>query len=438
MKVSAFFTRAWLGYILQYMLKQKINVIKKPIYAAITLPGSKSITQRALLLSALAVGSSQLKNLLLSTDTLTLIKALRNCGVSIFLDKKKRTAHVQGPVFIKGPLKIGCASAGTVARFMIAFCAAQKGEFFFAGTKRLNVRPIKPLLDVLTLQEINVFPTHVTPLPVMIKSKNGLKGGKIVIDAKESSQFASALLMVAPLTRKTTHLIVKNPVSKPYITMTIKMMQEFGVTVKEIASQEFIILKQPYLSQSYAIEPDASTASYFFAAAAITKGTITIKDIHQSSKQGDMEFLTILNKMGCKIFSIEQGITLQGPENLQGISVDMQDCSDTFMTLAAIAPFAKTPTLITNIFHTRLQESDRLMGMFTELKKLNIKVQRGEDWLKIYPSKPVAGVINPNKDHRIAMAFALIGLRTGGIEIIDAASVNKSCPDFFTILKKLY
>lgn len=216
-------------------------------------------------------------------------------------------------------------------------------------------------------------------------------------------------------------------------------MREFGVMVHRMHQERFSVpVPQRYVAQQYVIEPDLSTASYFFAAAAITNGAVTIQSLDlKKSKQGDAKFLDVLIKMGCHVREDADGLTVQGAKELRGVNVDMSDFSDTFMTLAAIAPFAVTPTTITNIGHTRLQESNRIAVMRENLEKLNVRVEEGHDWLRIHPSQPRGGIIDPHQDHRIAMAFAVLGLKVAGVEIQDAECVAKTCPEFFELLGSL-
>jgi 3-phosphoshikimate 1-carboxyvinyltransferase len=217
------------------------------------------------------------------------------------------------------------------------------------------------------------------------------------------------------------------------------MMADFGVLVRRMHHTRFFVpVPQHYEARDYVIEPDLSTASYFFAAAAVTAGEITIQKIDRAhSRQGDVKFLTVLEKMGCIVSETAAGLKVQGPSVLQGVSVDMRDYSDTFMTLAAIAPFANSPTIITNIGHTQWQESNRIVAMRQGLEQLGVTVDSGPDWIKIYPGEPHAGVIDSHHDHRIAMAFSIIGLRVMGVEIHNAECVSKTCPNFFTLWESL-
>lgn len=423
-------------------MKQKITTATHPIQARITIPGSKSITNRALLLAALAEGISELSDILLSEDTITLIHALRELGIVIQLDEASRSCIVGGcgGRFPKLQTKIWCENAGTVARFLLAMCAAMPGEFSFDATPQLRARPIAELLRVLCLQGAAVQPDDAEAMPFLLKGTDGLIGGEIEMNGSESGQFVSAMLMAAPFSQTAVLLEVHDLVSRSFVEMTCVMMAEFGVLVRRMHQERFSVpVPQRYKARDYVVEPDLSTASYFFAAAAVTAGQVTIQPVVvKQSKQGDAKFLSILEKMGCRMLETQVGLTIKGPTELRGVSVDMRDCSDTFMTLAAIAPFAKTPTTITNIGHTRLQESDRISVMRSELQKLGIKAEEGPDWLKIYPAdKPKGGEIDPHQDHRIAMAFSVVGLKVQGVEIANAECVGKTCPEFFELWSQL-
>lgn len=412
-----------------------------PIEATINIPGSKSITNRALILAALAQGTSRLSNIQISDDTRTLITALKQLGIEITVDEKKATCHIKGcdGIFPNNKATIWCQDAGTIARFLLAACAIMPGEYYIDATPRLRARPIFPLLNALTEQGATILPIEAKSLPLTLKGKRFLAGGPIATDASLSSQIASALLMIAPFTEKPVTLTLEKLVSEPYIAMTLSVMTAFGVSAKQIEALRFQIPNtQRYLATEYLIEPDYSTASYFFAAAAITGGRVTIQPTERANViQGDIAFLNALEQMGCLIEETATGLIVQGPEELAGIKIDMSDFSDTFMTLAAIAPFAKEPTHIYNIAHARLKESDRIAVMESELSKLGVKVESGADWMTIYPSKPHGGLIDPHNDHRIAMACAVVGLKTPGVMIDNAECVGKTCPAFFELWYKM-
>lgn len=422
-------------------MKRSIQAIKEPIQCRIKIPGSKSITNRALLLAALADGVSEISSILVSDDTAAFIEALRQLGVMIQYDETTKTCIVGGCSgrFPKAEAIIECREAGTVARFLLAACASSPGKYMFDGSQRLRERPIALLLNALHRQGATIEPKAATQMPFTVHGRQGLLGGEIEIDGSQSGQFISALLMIAPFAQSPVTIKTTELVSRSYVDMTCTMMGEFGVMVRRFHQERFLIpVPQRYTARDYVVEPDFSTASYFFAAAAVTGGEVIIQPIDvKHSKQGDARFLQTLEKMGCIVTQRSTGLSIKGPAELRGVSVDMRDGSDTFMTLAAIAPFATTPTTITNISHTRLQESNRITAMRQELEKLKVKVEEGSDWIKIYPSTPVTGTIDSHNDHRIAMAFSVIGLKVG-VQIKGPQCVSKTCPEFFELWDELY
>ena len=418
-------------------MKQFIRMAKSPINAHVTIPGSKSITNRALLMAAFADGVSEIFDVLISDDTRALIEALHNLGIVVQLDEASRSCIVggSGGQFPKTEAEVWCRHAGTVARFMLAACASSPGAYHFDGSPQLRKRPLAGLLNILKNQGAKIEPDNQNNMPFTVLGTEGLAGGDIEVDSSETGQFLSALLMVAPFAKSSMTLKAHEIVSQPYVDMTCAMMADFGVLVHRTSPVHFSIpVPQRYHARDYSVEPDLSTASYFFAAAAVTGGEIAIQAIsRKKTKQGDVEFLSILEKMGCQVMESQGGLVVRGPQELQGIEVDLRDHSDLFMTLAAMAPFAKTPTTITNIKHTRQQESDRISAMRKGLETLHVKVEEGPDWLRVYPSAPIAGVIDSHDDHRIAMAFSIIGLKVPSVVIDGAECVVKTCPDFFKI-----
>lgn len=424
-------------------MNKRIQAINRPVHAMVTIPGSKSITNRAFLLAALADGVSEINDVLVSDDTLAFVEALHALGIAIQLDKENHTCLIAGAggSFPNQEATIACGEAGTVARFLLAACANSRGIYHFDGAEALRKRPFAGLLSILSQQGATLIPENATTLPLTLLGVQALAGGHIEVDSSQTGQFLSALLMIAPFAHSPFILQTQQLVSQPYIEMTCAMMADFGVMVHRLHQEKFTVpVPQRYQARNYRVEPDLSTASYFFAAAAVTGGELTIQAFdRKKSKQGDRLFLEVLEKMGCIVTDSEAGLTVRGPrQGLQGINIDMRDFSDTFMTLAAIAPFAETPTTITNIRHTRHKESDRISAMHSGLLQLKIQVAEGPDWLRIYPSHPVAGKIKSHYDHRIAMAFAIIGLRVPGIEIENAECVTKTCPEFFTLWDALY
>lgn len=405
--------------------------------AIIRIPGSKSITNRALLLAALAEGTSILSNALFSDDTLTLITALRCLGVKIEVDKQRHKMIVIGcsGKFPTINAKIACQDAGTVARFLLAACANQKGMFEFDGSSRLRARPLSDLIAVLQSQGAKVSSNA---LPLMIENTQALLGGNIFISGDISSQYLSALLMISPYFQTDTFLQTAELISEPYVDMTSCMMRDFGVEVIRDGKMWKIKSEQHYHARNYNIESDFSSASYFFAAAAVTGRKITVKNMsRKNSIQGDKKFLDVLEQMGCIVEEENENVSVTGPIQLKNITVDMQHFSDTMMTLAAIAPFADGPTAIVNIGNTRVKESDRISAITYNLRALGLRVDEEKTALIIYPGTPTAGIIKSYADHRIAMACALIGLKVPGVIIDDKSCVSKTFPNFFEMFNLL-
>jgi len=422
-------------------MREVLQTVQKPISAKILIPGSKSVSHRALLLAALAEGVSEIHHIQISEDVRTFVSALSELGIAVYLEEKSQRVVIAGGNghFPKKHSVIWCKESGTLLRFLLAACGGISGAYYFDGALSLRHRPIASLLEILINQGVTCIPSDAMKLPFTLITSKPLMGGKIKIDAAKTSQMVSALLMIAPFMHSSLSLQVENLVSASYVDITCAMMAEFGVLVERKSSTEYkVISGQRYQARNYHVEPDLSTASYFFAAAAVTGGEVTIPFAHrEKTLQGDSVFLTILEKMGCKIQETSSSLTVKGTLHLQGIEADMRDCPDLFMTLAAIAPFAKTPTVITHIGHARLKESDRLLAMREGLEQLGVRVEEGEDWLKIYPSTPHGGVIQSHHDHRIAMAFSIVGLRVPDMIIENSECVAKSCPEFFQLWKNL-
>jgi 3-phosphoshikimate 1-carboxyvinyltransferase len=418
-------------------LNYSIKPLISPINTTIEIPGSKSITNRALLLAALAKGRSTLSGVLFSDDTLVFLNALKVLGVKLTISVENKTVIIEGidGKFPQKEAEINCGDAGTAARFLLAVCAMNAGEFNFDGSTRLRDRPLLDLIKILKQQGAVFSPEK--NMPFTIKGSTDLLGGDIFVPGDESSQFLSALLMISPYLKSDVALTTSHVISRPYIDMTCSMMKTFGVCVNSQENTWRIRTPQHYQSQHYLIEPDLSTASYFFAAAALTGGKIKIPNISRKKcLQGDIAFLSVLELMGSIIEEEANAIILQGPKKLKGVEcINMGDISDTFITLACLAPFADSPTTITHIAHTRFQESDRIEAVSKNLIHLGIYVESGKDFIRIYPGVIQAGVVETYSDHRIAMAFSLIGLKVLGITIKNIECVSKTCPDFIRMLE---
>lgn len=408
--------------------------------AVISAPGSKSYTHRALILSALADGESTLVHALNSEDTGYTIQGLRNFGVPIFWERD--LLRVIG----KGRLLGGTAesnifvgNSGTSMRFLTALAALKNGCTLLDGSERMRNRPIADLLDGLRALGVRAYSKEGNGRPPVIVESQGLEGGGAKIKGTESSQFLSALLMVAPYAQKDVSIeVTGNLASQPYVGMTLDVMAAFGIKVERKGYRSFSVKAgQHYLSQTYHIEGDASNASYFFSAAAITRSKVRVENYRSNSLQGDTGFLSILEMMGCEVIKGQSWVEVRGKE-LQGMEIDMNAMPDVVPTLAVTAAFARGKTVIKNIGHLRFKESDRIRALIGELGKMGIRVKGGKDWLSIRGGTARGAEIETHNDHRLAMSFATAGLAVPGIKIKGEQCVDKSFPDFWKTFAGLY
>ena len=418
---------------------------RKPA-ATIAIPGSKSITNRALILAVLADSTTTLTNALFSDDTQVMVEALRTLGFAIETDAAKETITVvgQGGNIPAQKAELFCGNSGTSIRFLTALCALGKGgNYILDGVERMRQRPQGDLLQALQSQGIEAKAEFNNGCPPLhIHSENGLCGGTVALRADASSQFVTALLMVAPYADKTMEIVIEGTLRPHYVTMTRRMMAQWCIATEETESGFRVPARQRYAAQpQYAIEPDASSASYFFGAAALLGGKVTLPNLTPDALQGDVQFATeVLAEMGCTVTYDANGITLAAPSDgvLHGITRDMSAISDTSLTLAALAPFADSPTTVTGIAHSRLQECDRVAAVCTELRKLGVEVEEYAEGFTIYPTKTLKpAVIETYHDHRVAMSFALIGLKVPGVTIANPACVAKTFPDYWERLEGL-
>ncbi|HWE36263.1 MAG TPA: 3-phosphoshikimate 1-carboxyvinyltransferase [Isosphaeraceae bacterium] len=411
-----------------------------PPDAMVRVPGSKSLTNRALIVAALADGSSTLTGALDSDDTRVMVDALKALGVPVEHDRDRATIAVRGcsGVIPSKEADLYVANSGTSLRFLTAMVATGRGTFRLDGTPRMRQRPVADLLQALNGLGADARSDLGTGCPPVTVRAEGLDGGFALVKGDVSSQFLSGLLMALPAAKDTTTVEVDGPlVSKPYVEMTLAVMEAFGVRVANHGFRRFNVRPALYHGRPYAIEPDASAASYFFALAALTGGAITVEGLGTSSVQGDMAFVDILEHMGCRVERSPSSMTITGGP-LRGVDVDMNAISDTVMTLAVVALFADGLTRIRNVAHIRHKETDRISALAAELRKLGAVVDEHADGLLIVPPdrlKPAE--IATYDDHRMAMSFALAGLRSDGVTILDPGCVAKTYPGFWSDLAAL-
>ena len=413
----------------------------KPLHhcdAVITIPGSKSYTHRALIISALADGESVLINALQSEDTEYTARALEKFGVPIFWEKERVRVLGRGGKLRAEEETIFVGNSGTSMRFLTALAALKNGRTLLDGSERMRNRPIGDLLEGLRALGIRAYSKEGNGCPPVVIESQNLQGGAAKIKGEESSQFISALLVVAPYAcRDVCVEVIGNLVSKPYVDITRHVMLAFGVEVQSEGYHSFFVRSgQKYLPQVYRLEGDASHASYFFSAAAVTQGKVRVENLQPASVQGDVRFLNILEKMGCKVIRGNGWAEVCGKE-LQGIEIDMNTMPDLVPTLAVTAAFARGRTFIRNIGHLRLKESDRIRALAGELVKMGIQVEEGEDYLKIEGGEPHGAEIETYNDHRLAMSFAIAGLAVSGVKIKGEQCVDKSFPGFWEKFRTL-
>lgn len=432
----------------KYKIKSIFKKINNDHIIKVKVPGSKSITNRALLIAALAKGESRLRGALFSNDAKNMIGCLNTLGIKIDVNEENELITVQGCGGML-PVKnasINVGSAGTAARFITALLAFSSGVYHLDASEQMKKRPMKPLLDALTsLGVVISYDEKEGHFPFTLDSRE-VKGGKISLSTAISSQFLSAVIMAGFLLENGLRVdITGGRESLPYVDMTVKVMESFGAkvdTVNENGLTSYILKEgNSYEAREYNIEPDVSAACYFYAMAEILGCKAQVERVHLDSIQGDIEFVKLLTKMGATLSEEKDGIMLQGAENgdYEGLEANLNSFSDQSLTLAAVAAFAKSPVKITGIAHIRLQESDRLLAIKTELERLGIKTKMGEGEITIFPTLMDSSEteIETYEDHRVAMAFALIGLRREGVVIKNPNCSAKTFKDYFKILERI-
>lgn len=413
----------------------------KNLKGTVCLPGSKSISNRVLLMSALSKGETRLHRLLKSDDTRYMGDALKQLGISIFLSENNSEAIVEGNA---GPIKqnhvdLFLGNAGTAMRSLCAVLCLGQGHFRLDGEQRMTERPIRDLVDALSSlgAKINYEATEGYP-PLSIEA-NGLRGETVLIRGDISSQYLTALLICAPYCETPLHISIEGTlISKPYVALTLKVMKDFGIEVRNEEYRDFYIPKGVYQSPGdYEIEGDASSASYFLAGAAIAGGPVRVDGVGKKSIQGDVQFAKVLEKMGAKITLGDHWIECQKGE-LHGVDLDLNDIPDAAMTVAVLALFAQGETTIRNIASWRVKETDRIEALSAELRKVGAFVESSMDSIKITPPRQLqSATIETYNDHRMAMCFSLVALGGIPVTILDPGCVRKTYPQFFEDLKNL-
>ncbi|ACZ77132.1 3-phosphoshikimate 1-carboxyvinyltransferase [Dickeya parazeae Ech586] len=413
------------------------------IDGTINLPGSKSVSNRALLLAALAKGTTRLTNLLDSDDVRHMLNALSALGVEYHLSASRTECDIVGlggAFTASAPLELFLGNAGTAMRPLAAALCLTDGDIVLTGEPRMKERPIGHLVDALRQGGARIDYLEQENYPPL-RLRGGFQGGEISVDGSVSSQFLTALLMTAPLAVQDTQITIKGDlVSKPYIDITLHMMQTFGITVTNNNYQTFVVAgNQHYQSPGhYLVEGDASSASYFLAAAAIRGGTVRVTGVGRNSVQGDIRFADVLEKMGAQVRWGDAYIECQRGE-LHAIDMDMNHIPDAAMTIATAALFAEGgTTTLRNIYNWRVKETDRLAAMATELRKVGAEVEEGHDYIRITPPKQLkAAEIGTYNDHRMAMCFSLVALSDTPVTILDPKCTAKTFPDYFQQLERL-
>lgn len=427
------------------MEQYKCKPLKVEHRYVVTVPGSKSITNRALLLGALAKGTTICRGVLFSDDSRVFMEALKSIGFQVEISESENCVVIEG---LGGGLpensqerEVYVGSAGTAARFLTAMLALSGQKFLVNSSEQMKARPMRPLLEALeALGAKFEYMEEEYSFPFRILGMEEKKVTSVDLNIDASSQFLSALLLSGVMCPKglTIHLTGKRS-AKAYVTISMKMMEAFGVSCRQIDENTYeIVPGQEYTGRDYQIEPDVSAACYFYGMAAITGGEFQVLHVHRDTTQGDIQLVNVLEKMGCEVSEETDGIVVRGSEKqLKGIHINMSNFSDQTMTLAAVAPFASSETVIDGIGHIRGQESDRIRGIVTELRRLGITCDEREDGMTIYPGKIVPCEIETYEDHRMAMAFAMIGSKIPGIVINDPMCCRKTFENYFDVLTNL-
>lgn len=399
-----------------------------PLDACVALPGSKSVTNRALVLAALSEPGSRVVGALRSRDTDLMVDALRSLGAAVDADGDALTVLAPVDRRLTGPRRVELGNAGTVARFLPGLCALTRATVTLDGDPRIRERPLSPL--VTALRSLGARVEGDGP-PLVVHGGGGLHGGDVVVDAAESSQFVSGLLLVAPLCERPVEVRVAAAMpSAPHVAMTVEMMRASGAVVDDSVNHRWRVEPGAYTARTVVVEPDLSGASAFLGAAAATGGRVTVPDWPGRTTQPGAALPALLEAMGCEVSRDVEGLTVTGPERLVGLDADLRDAPELTPVLAALATLAATPSRLVGVAHLRVQETDRITALATEIRRLGGDVDELADGLVVRPAPLHGGLWRSYDDHRLAMAAAVIGLCVDGIEVDDIATTGKTMPDF--------
>jgi 3-phosphoshikimate 1-carboxyvinyltransferase len=413
------------------------------VSGAANAPPSKSYTHRAIILASLAEGTSELDNVLLSEDSLYTLEACKALGVKARQEGSRIVVEGSAGELSVRKERISVGNSGSTMRMMSSIAALAKGRVVFDGTPRMRERPIGDLLDALKQLGVEAKSVNGNGCPPIEINGGGLSGGEVKVSGAISSQYITSLLLASPYARSDTTIIVTDELkSKPYVGITIDLMRRFGVEVENRGYREFSVpCGQRYQATRYAVEGDYSSASYFFAAAATTKSTVSIAGLEEDSVQGDKHLLDLLRQMGCGVRWSNGVVSVEGAPELKPITVDMGDYPDIVQTLIAAAAYAKGVTRVDNVEHLKHKETDRINAPANELRKMGVAVEVGKDYIEVQgkaPSKPRGADIDSHGDHRMVMSFTAAALGAEGKSIIRGAeNVSKSFPDFFREMRGL-
>ena len=418
------------------MKRLRLLPLKHPISATLTVPGSKSYTNRALLLAALTPQPVKIISPLISDDTRAMVSCLSRLGIEVtsgsdFIEVRGSILDVQ-----EASYELDADLSGTTLRFLTALCCIIPGTQRLFGKAELNVRPIGELVNGLKQLGAKIEYLDREGYPPLLISSSTLSSGTVKLSGSESSQYLSALLMIAPIVGDVTITVPGKLISQPYVNMTIAAMKDFKVAVTKKSSKSYHIKQQPYMCREYRVEGDVSSASYFFAIAALNASTLTLKNLNPKSIQADMGFLKVLEKMGNTINYGKSEVTIIG-KGIRPVDVNMQDCPDQAQTLAVLAAFAKGVTTISGIESLRVKETERIKALEQELEKMGIQTSSTVSSLKIHGGNPKPASIATHGDHRMAMAFAVAGTKLAGVEICDPDVVTKTFPVFWEKLTSI-